>query len=77
MASRCRPHVQVMEMSDEVEPEADTQRFVKVTSSAGEVLVRDDEGDREEMVAEAEGLLEAATESTESVSESAPTGGVH
>lgn len=63
-------------MSDE-EQEGDTQRFVKVTSQAGEVLVRDDEGDREEMVEEAEGLLEAATDSSAELDSDAPTGGVH
>lgn len=62
---------------DEGCTEEHQQRFVKVDSLAGEVLVRDDTGDLEEMEEMANRLLDEAEQRHHRIQDQTNPGGMH
>ena len=55
----------------------DQERFIKVNVLEPEVLVRDDQGDLQEMKEMTDDLLDQAVEAHERLAEEGPNGGVH
>lgn len=72
------PDTQGEDDSGEVLEGQEQERFVKIESRVAEVLVRDDEGDREEMVDEAKDLHQQALDHTLALDEMEKgPGGMH